>query len=111
MIVTLKKLMDLGACEDGLDGFLEAFGTRAKVTRERLLLFKEHSDWVADNLFPERWAAYHKATRPHRDAFDEVCGPHWAAHDEATRPHWDALCWAKANALADVLGLPQGMGR
>lgn len=66
MEITLKELIDKGACD--LDKFKKLFGDQVKVTQKNCLLaIKNELDlgWAAENFFAAAaWEVYNKATAP-----------------------------------------------
>lgn len=99
IIITLKELRELGACDDARDEFAERFGVEAEVTRKNLLALPHYASWLACH-HPE----IKKFGLRYCEAANKAADGHVGLWTDRSQSQYRKAC---ANSLADLLGLPK----
>ena len=82
MKITLKQLLEEGACKSDVEFFKSRFGESVEVTEELCLSVYDKFNWD--------WASVHLLTSPALDAYKKAMSPAWDAYKKATAPAWDS---------------------
>ena len=93
MKITLKQLLEEGACESDVEFFRVRFGEEVEVTEELCLSVYNKFDW--------HWASTTFLTAPALAEYDKVKAPALAEYDKVRATAWAEYDKVKAPALAE----------